>query len=540
MDYPGDFLKLRSGPSPSGQAHKRGHDRIDAPYLTSKAQGVGGLVTTKKQQDFSQSWLEAGEPSLIGYYKLNDTSIYPVLIDIEDDESRRIASLTPFYTLGTAAANPTLARLPYVGDGFVLALFSNINDIGADTDAVTHWPVLAKATRWPQYLASDAARMGNTTTFIDDIQITGLLTDLHAFCLTCSGWDGSTKRYRFGLAATYWSGTPHVDNRVPIFYAGDTGTQTMTQKAPVYYSGRNNLTFVPFVTGLGKLQALQVVEEDETLVLPKVAPYFAESANHGDTWSSVAAAFLAPYLFEYPASGPDRAYYENLQLAGLAFSSVIIYLGQGKKLLIIPNGYKDMLGSGGTPANARFGPKAFLDSGGGYVNIAWPPDDWFTSSNGSSLGGDYLRFFGYTNDLKSCHFAFGEGCMYMPVRRNGTENRLMFTRDFGSTWQFTEPLPGLMNTNSLTNFGTVIRPYVDSSNKGLIVFAVPNYDIDRIDIMATDGDFAAFRKVGSFKPGGTSGLDPASDPTFQVFFSYFGGDNKPYVFPAFPGEFDQP
>ncbi len=537
MKYPNDFTRERNGYARGSQGDRDALARVNTPFLTKESPGS----RTYKKNGFYESEVFVGEPSLIGLYKLNSAAIFPAAIDIDDDESGRITKLTPFYLLGTLAANPTLARLPYVGDGFVLALFSNLNDIGADTDAVTHWPVMMQALSWAQYLASDPERMGRSTTFIDDIQISGLLTDLHTFYFTCSGWDDDTKRYRFGLAATYWTGSPHVDNRVPIFYVGDTGTQTMTQVAPVYSAGRNNIAFAPFVIGLGRLQGIHVVEEDDTLVLPKVAPYLVNSTDHGDTWASAAAAFLTTYLFEYPIDGPDRAYYENLQLTGLAFSSLIVYLGQGKSLLIISNGFKDMMGDPmDTPPDARFGPMAFLGTdGAGYARITWPPDDWFTSSNGASLGGDYLRFFGYTNDLRTCQFGFGDGCMYMPVRRDGTDNKIMFTRDYGSTWNFSGVLPGRMNDNNLSNFGAVIEPYVDADNKGKIVFAVPDYDLDKLVFFSTDGDFTEFKQVTSLKPPG-NGLDETADPDFNVFFTNFGGARKPYVFPAFPGEFDQP
>lgn len=530
MKYPNDFVRERNGYAPGSQGDRDALARVNAPFLTKESPNT----RTYKKGDFFESEVVAGEPRLIGTILLNDGSLHHALIDIDGEGISVKAQPTRVYKLGANAAAITLARHPYAGDGYVLMMYSNDND--ANGEAVVHWPVLVQTRNGigQQYLFDDPAKTRKATSFVDEVAISGLLTELHTLGFTCSGWGGTAKRFRFGVAFTYYvdptSSATRNATRAGVFLFGDTASQSLAVSYPPATASRNNIAFVPFVVGPGKLRALHIVEEDETGVLAKIAPTLDNSTDHGETWSSSAAAFLTPYLFEHPIVGPVRAYYENDQLGGLAFSSVIVYLGGGASMLIIPNGYDS--------GAAKYFPMAFLDTGGGYTRVAWPPDAWEVSANGSSLGTSYLRFFGYTNDLKSCQFGFGDGCMYMPVRSAG-ENKLLFTRDYGSTWQFSAALPGLMATNYFTNFGTVMSPYVDATRKGEIIFARPDYTTQKIDFYRTNGDFATFTKIpGTLVPKGT-GMDSTSTPDFNVFFTNMGNTERTApVWPAYPTEFN--
>lgn len=548
MQYPDDFLKLRSGPSPKGQADKRALDGVDAPYLTKRS----GTTTTRKKDEFSETRSTRGAPSLYGYYSYvtGDFTTYPAAaVDIADGLTVREVKYLQVYRLGPSAPTLPLARTPYAGDGFLLTLLGNGNDVPGN-DAVA-WPLLLRPTAAVrEYQASDPKKDGQTTTFIEQIQIGGLGT-AHYLSMLGSGWGGDEKRFRFCLAASYYADANNkFTTRVPIFFTGDTGTQSMQQVSFPFHSGRDTPFCSPYVVGLGKLQSLQVVTEDTDE--PMLAPFLATSTDHGSTWASTTADFLTPYLRVIPLDAGDptatpprpavRAHYDNSQLNAIGEYNVNVYLGDGKHILIIPNGFIDMGGSGGT---ARFAAMAFLGTNGaGYTRLAWPPDSWYVSAGGIPLleGGDRVRLATYSQDSRSAQRGFGLGCMYISVTKDGA-GPFMFTRDFGQTWAFATPTGA---PNGFASSGAVIRPYESAEQPGRLVFASPRYgagdDKGQIDFLVTDGTFTAFKKTaGVIKPKeGVVSPPTSGSAATNLYFTNFGYGDRPYIFPAFPGEFDKP
>lgn len=565
MKYPDDFTRERNGYARGSQGDRDALARVDAPYLTKESR----RSRTYKKNGFYENEVFVGEPSLVGVSSDPPPSVLKYsLADIEEDESftEQIKDEN-YYRTGAFYTTIMRTRMPYVGDNFVMTALATSNDgsVVADADW-TIWPCIHRVpVAGRQYLSSDPLRMGRSTTWIDAVQFTGIFFPFSGTSLVCSGWDNSTKRYRFGVSSlvpedqpTYSPGEP-VN---PVFFAGDTGTQTMQQVGFPYWAGRITGIFTPYVIAPGRLQALVrtvegIIDTTDPAYNPSVdlqrPPFLANSVDHGTTWTAASASFLSPFLYQVPASGDDREHY-SLPQHGSFSDNVIIGMGEGKSLLIITAGLKDFNGliafipgdPGPAPNFARLCPMAFLGTNGaGYTRIPWPPDDWLVYSLGDPYTTSYLQFFGssgvYGKDRRNCQFAFGVGCVYLPVRHEGANNKIMFTRDFGASWTISPALPGLMNTNYFTSFGTIIKPYVDANDKGQIVFAQPEAATGKIKFLSTDGDFTVFKTVGVVKPFNELDVDTnLVGQIFNIFFTNFGGENKPYVFPAFPGEYDEP
>lgn len=550
MNYPEDFLKQRSGPSPKGRGDKRALDGIDSPYLTIR----DGTTTTRKKGEFTETRSTPGAPSLYGYtaFAAGGNTFYAgASVDFVDGRTVPRVTTKVAYRLGSNSPTLPRARTPYAGDGFLLTMYGNGND--APSANALHWPLLLRPTpAIKEYKASDPEKANKTTTFIDQIQIGGLGAPAHYFTMLGSGWDGAEKRYRFCLAATYYADeNDKFRTRAPAFYTGDTGTQSMQQVSFPFFPGRDNPFCSPYVIGPGKLQALQVAVED--LDKPLLAPFFATSNDHGSTWSTTTASFLTPHLFMTPARAANpaatppepavRAGYDNDQLAGIGAFGINVYLGEGKHILIVPNGFVDM---GGANSSPRFAAMAFLGTNGsGYTRLAWPADVWYVSSSGHPLqaGGNRIRLVSFSQDARSAQRGFGLGCMYIGVDE-GTTSKLMVTHDFGQTWTLASPTGA---PNGFADAGAVIRPYKSPEKPGQLVFASAKYatvaDNGRIEFLSIDGTFTKFKKTIGIITSKTRNITqtvPGTEAVPNLYFTNFGGDKPAYIFPAFPGEFEKP
>jgi hypothetical protein len=570
VKYPDDFLKLRSGASPSGQAAKRAHDIIDAPYLRKR---VGG-TTTLKQQDFSQTRTVGGSPSLVGWF-LNDTSNAFQLAYIDLDTGRTTVPSAPvvrFPKFSEFAASLALGRVTNIGDGLLMSVANDANSIPSTVPeavraTVASWPMmLTVQPAIKQRFSSEPVSVAKAVSFVDQLPVSGMLSYYHDYGVHATGWDNDTKRYRYGFSLKSFSDPESpLTSRFPAFFAGNTVDKDLVQKDFPFFPGRDHPGGKMYVIGPGKLQQLVTVSElptaEDRAEVDITYPYFANSIDHGDTWSGAAAEFIRPFLRTRPLTplvpanpGADpptpeiperRAYLDNTHLNRLQDNSIIVYLGEGKSMLIIPNGVvtaDDVFGSTTTCAMAFLG-----TNGSGYTRISWPPDDWvFPNLFGEPDDApQYLRIFRLSKDRYSAQYAFGKGCMFLSVVSDGAL-KFLVTYNYGSSWSIV-PRPALpegVSGGILPESCTVIKPYVSDDEPGELLFAYPNYATGRTPFLKTTGLFTPFKKtaaVVNIKGQLGVGSSQLILGTFQanVHFTYFGGA-KPSIYPAFPGEFDKP
>ena len=558
MKYPDDFLKLRSGPSPLGNSSKRAMDVVDSPFLTK----VSGNTVTRKKDQFTETRSIHGSPVMTGVVRTgNDLSLAYVELTGAGRTTRRNTRLVRYFAWGTAPPSLTRGDMVYIGDGLLLSMFNNVNDIGdvtADYEEIVHWPMTMPVNApVKQRLLGEPVELARAVSYIDSIQVTGLLPYNHDFGLHATGWDNDSSRYRFGFSFTYYTdGSTEqaaMSSRVPMFYAGNTGDMALNQVPVPFYPGRSHPGSKVFVIGNGRLQRLSFVTEVAEADLdtaPIIYPYFANSSDHGQTWTSASTEFLHPFLHVHPATVDHREFLNNTQMGRMQDNHLNVYLGNGKSMLIIPNGVTELSAGGDLLKTCAM---AFLgNEGSGYSRISWPPDAWEFSGSGKTVGEpdlpneeSHVRMFRQSKDWYSAQYAFGVGCMYIPVKVDG-HGKFLITYDFGENWVIKDyPVrPADNDTHLATEYGTVIRPYVSESDPGEIVFASPRYSGNgRIDFLRTDGLFNEFRKTA----GRLNYPDPLESMPAELFFqmvepnqhfTYFGGPG--YINPAFPKEFDQP
>lgn len=570
MKYPDGFLKLKSGPSPLGKSGKRALDEVGSPFLTKRA---GGTVTRKKG-DFTETRTSGGKPVLTAWTRTGD-SLWNAYTEIRGtgETNARYTKILRMPRNGELGPSMTLARMPYIGDGLLLSMSNDGNDVGPDTalhHLISHWPTLLVANAAiKQRLSGEAESEGTSVSYLDSILITGLIPYFHDFGLHATGWDDETKRYRYGFSFKYYAdGTDKqtaLDSRIPMYFAGNTGDFTMVQANIPYYPDRSHPGGKMFVIGPGRLQQLVFVAELALGDIPDdpngapLMPYFANSTDHGETWTAAEAAFLQPYLYlhpakaEVPADPPNtsfspamRAHLDNQQLNRMQDNHLNVYLGEGKSMLVIPNGVTEE-GHATTCAMAFLG-----ENGAGYTRVAWPADEWVSTS--SLLGepydpktDNYVDIFRQLKDFYSANFAFGVGCMYLPIRIAGVW-KFLVTYNFGANWttkdypERPEGLDGKETFPAMT--GTVVAPYIDEDQPGEIVFAMQSLSgPGRIDLLRTDGLFSAFKKTaGALRYKGELKTPPGSLifqlADFNQHFTYFGGEG--HIYPAFPEEFGKP
>lgn len=549
-------------------------DGVDSPFLTR----ISGSTTTRKKGEFTESRGGKGTPSLVGWtLQGNAYQLAFVELDGKGDATVRSMPATRLPKLSQNAASLALCRLVYIGDGLLLSIINNANDFNDnanDYEQVVHWPAMLPVNAGIKQRGSEEdVGIAKAVAYIDSVVISGLVPYFHDFGLHATGWDGDTKRYRFGMSCRYYTDGSTKDkaqeSRVPVFFAGNTGDKSLVQTAVPFYPGRNHAGGKVFVIGPGRLQQLVFVTEqkaEDREGNPILYPYFANSSDHGDSWSSATAEFIRPFLYirpltpmvpANPAADPPtpeipekRAYLDNQHLERMQDNHINVYLGDGKSMLIIPNGFVEK--PEGQPVKTCA--MAFLgDQGGNYTRVSWPADDWRHGGGGGVLGepenfatDSYVRLFRLPKDRYSAQFAFGVGCMYVPIKV-ATVTKFLVTYDFGGSWTIKDfpARPDGVTGGELLDSGTIIEPYLNEDEPGEIIFAYPNYNAGRIDFLKTNGLFGPFEKTAGMVNYKTPLATPGPQLYFQMgeanqHFTYFGGAKKSHIYPAFPGEFDKP
>lgn len=445
------------------------------------------------------------------------------------------------------------ASIKYAGDNYVMQLLC---DQAAEDTTASFWLTLVRAdgqgTEHPS-LSLPAPHKRVSVTFADVASLSGLGaldvlnvlggpglgTGGHSYALFACGWSDPVLRYRFGMTALFYTDPANpFTSRVPVAFSGNTGQLSLTQVAYPFFPGRDHHPFTSFTAGPGIVQALNTVVED--VHKPQLAPYLAQSNDFGASWTSVPASFLTGLLYQHPAGGSDpRAFYDNGQLNMMGRFTTIIYMGGGVSLLIVPNAYVDGSIEAGT---ARFCPALFVGSGGTYTRQSWLGDTWYTDRDGIKLasGGDAVMFWGVTL-MRTGHFATGPGRAFIPVFQAGAV-RAMVTTDYGATWSFTPPVPPQIISTYIGIFnGVVTKAYKDAENPETIVFPAPDYAAGKLRFLRSKDLLQTFQPFGSASVSNLTSPSGRNSTDFNYCFANYGGHRrKPAVFPAFPGEFDQP
>lgn len=553
MKYPDDFLTKMSGASAMGEAQARALRTVDAPYMTK----VAGNTITRTKQDFAETQSTGGVPDLFLWYGVGATGLAAAEIDLQGDATYSSVPILRFPRFGTNSASLFTGRAKLVGDGHLTGVAGNTNDVPDQygTDVVS-WPFIFYAPAAIKLRDSQSDEKSPPgVSWLDTLTITGLSAYDHQPEMHATGWDAGTKTYCYSFTAAYPANSEQpYKTRAPVAYYGDLTNKTLTQTAAPFYPGRDNSCFSVFTIGPGTLQALMTVTEDLDFA-EMLPPYMATSTDHGRTWVASNADFLAPYLKKVPfqpASGEIPAVREHFamgespQLYNMAKYHINVYVGGGKNILIIPNGYTGTEGS-----VDRYCAMAFIGSEGqGYTRLSWPPDAWVMDQAGMTTqipeSRVLLSFSG--RDFLTNQFGFGLGCMYYPTLYEGAA-RLLVTYDFGSTWAL-KPLPTLpsdVTGGVIGIMGCVVSPYVDGDDPGELLFTYVRYAAGKISVLRTDGTFTAFKKTGGaikaksnqpIRPNGTSLYSPNGEVNRHL--TNFAASKKPYIFPAYPGEFDRP
>lgn len=548
-DYPNDFIKLRGSGAGTdrGQSSKSVLDGIDVPYL--KRTTPDGV--TSKKDDFTEFRAVGNAVDVIGITKAGATSkkvtgsdssgqrtVTTVtgedtpfaLIDTVQGLSRKTDYKEIFYI--TPRGNLQFsALLTYVGEQYVFNLQSSNPDLtNGETAADTlYWPVLtAVPDPGDQFEDFDPLANGKSITYINTYQLQSLSSGFLRACTFASGYQDSTNKYRFGFTAFNRRdpGIPAVND--PVAFSGSTRPIELTQRdLPLADDALGiNQPFAPFVIGRGRIQSLQAPLTRPAQ--PLISPYFANSTDHGDTWTTASAAFVTPFL------RLSSGVYDDTQLGSIS-DAINTYLGKNdgsddtQSMFYLPAGW----------TGTQYVPMIFLGTNGaGYTRVAWPPDDWPVNTQGLPLTTNQVTWATEAQDLRRVPFGFGRGCMYVPVKVAGVP-KIMFTRDYGATWAYSSGTmtPELLDTPFA---GIVVTPYVDETKKGSILFPAPNYTKQIIEFFRTNGEFTEFKKaLGTIKVKDMLAPTGLQARAFNYIFTKFNGLQRS-IFPAFPKEFDKP
>lgn len=542
--------KYWDGYSQRGADQLRALDLLGLPYSKKILDGV----TARRKGQFSEVNVEEDDPYVWGYCLRDDYSVLGMRLNLESGYAAR-EMFGKSINYGAPRNLVELARVIYVGDNYIFQLLC---DRTPTDPAAIFWPTLLRADgQGQEHLSTEPPPAHASVSFYDTARLAGLGTARngavldglgnvvgisigsggHSFAPFATGWADDTTRYHFGMTALYFTDpTNPTTTKVPVAFAGNTGTLSMAQKAYPYFSGRDHTPFMSFVAGPGVVHALNSVVEDATM--PQVAPYLATSNDHGNTWNYAVANFLTTLLYQHPADGTHpRAYYDNNQLYFMTRYATFIYVGNGVTLLFVPNAYVDGSMELGT---ARFCPALFVGTNGSYTRQAWPADTWYTTSQGYKVdpAGASVCLFGYPY-MRLGPFGTGPGHAYIPIFQSGAYAALV-TKDYGVTWNTTSPVPAAIVSPVTGSFnGVVTEAYKDDQHPEHIVFPAPNYATNTLQFLETRDMLTTFKQVAAPVKRVISPYVLADDENY-CFVNYGNKQHKPAIFPAYPGEFGQP
>lgn len=547
-----------TGPMPRGLSLARRIDAIDLPYMKARANGH----SAKKSGEFMDLRRDRDEQAQVLFtYLWGDVLGEASFTTGGYNPEQHFKRLSTYGTvIGAGYSLPTSFSF-YVGDKYILRLASD----GANA----YWPVTVQPTLGDEY-PPNISNAGRSISYHATAKLEGgaALTEFqHALTLWASGWDGSA--YRFGFGGL-WRATPAttvlltgggpIDGQTAFtrqtqeyrVWAGNVGDFTVDDSVLAAAAGRECTAARVQVAGPGRVIALQATMEQLASTgwvltdTPNpgdgyytgtwdayVAPRIWRSTDHGSSWSSYEATFLAPYIgqldFQIPpwstsgilAANYDRLLYDNQQMALMALGARFIYCGGDTVLLIVPACKL----AADTYATLLF---RSTDGGASFSRVNWLPDAWTATLDGVPTP-NVTSFVGYAYNL---HWSLGDGHAFVPTK-HADGVRMLYTTDHGSTWT----LSGVVPPTYVPAFTDAFFPTVIAPGKG-VVATLDTVD-ERVGWARFGPDFSAYVALG------TVSVADADDDLIGYAgrtFAYVGdGINRQrYVHPAFPGAFDRP
>ncbi len=370
-----------------------------------------------------------------------------------------------------------------------------------------------------------------------------------------SGYDASIDAYRFGVYGFYRA----YDDAWGRFrgFVGDTKTrrlQEVTLPVPEFTVNRFDVTPLNIISHApGKLFSLWMDRENSARLHGAVQISFKQypeplkavrSSDHGQTWTVSDLPELTPHLLrlKYTEGSSSESFDDYLtstpNMIGMHTASAV---GGGRIALVMacanvpdttihpipPEG----LGGAYAPRATHWGFFVSDASGANFAKKAWPLDDhpgitvpWDTlaSTSADYSGPLFNNPFGWA--VGASTLTAGPGSFFIVVSTidrsipttgpnrfptdadlAGARMRVLWTVDYGDSWAFSDFLPETMRDAvpdgdagrsylPAVNF-TVVRPYVDAQNPGLLVATVLRAG-EGARAWRTDARFSAFTEVG--------------------------------------------
>jgi len=584
MKYP----KLFDGPSPGGESSIRALNRDDrsAPFLTI----YGHDFVASKADDYNSVSVKRGGPYFYTYYSAIENTVdstnYPAIVLYPELSLRTddITDRTPKEPGTTGFLHASY--MAYVGDGYVLSYYG---DTALDEKNITaYWPILKRIGHLtPSYEPGDSEGKGKTTPFYGLIPVADLFFYEYFINVFPAGYKDSSSHFVFGCSWLYPTKARAIDsfyfkrgtNAQPRMFVGDTVSRTVHEVYPPLQTGREVAHFTPVCVGRGRLQYICFVYEQyiadqpfppptgTQLLAPKIDPSLVYSSDFGETWASVPATSLIPYLAMFgPGAGVsypyERSFYAKDQTEVCGHFGITLYAGSEKVWYFMPAGMT-------TPSpdwslgTTIYHPILFLADIGSdnFERVAWPADDWEVNIGG--LPDEHVHTgkifyevgFRRAPSLHCAHFVFGDGCLYVPIIKFDLDSadipvtgwEIMFTHDFGATWHYsTVAVPDAVQNVRYGCFaGAVIHPYKTNGGKGKLLFTGFDPATSQFEVWETNGNFDKWSLVykieNAFEFGFGESIVHVLKPTYDTAFYglNFGSSQIPSsIYPAFPGEFD--
>lgn len=343
-----------------------------------------------------------------------------------------------------------------------------------------------------------------------------------------------TRTYpRTGRLSSYMA-RPWVPSPLTAFIGGTDGRALTRVDLPHEADDRYHFCSGVYVAGPGRLIGFVTVLEKWVVApdvdTPGLPPgqvfartqlpalvYVILSTDHGRTWTRINADFVLSYAPPRTTSDgmvPEVDSRPNSALIEMGRKSFFSYLGGGVSLFFLIGGVD--LVSGGYVARA---PMCFRTDGYTFTVVTAAPITGgparartYTSPELSLPAeanplADGLVLTSDTLFVRPGSICFGPGCAAIfPPGGN-----VVVTRDAGITWtQLTTPFTLFSGSANAVYELTalVVKPYISADAPGKIVLVVPRADFTGADYFSTDGNFAAYRKIG---PVVNTLLDSATD-----------------------------
>lgn len=590
--------KLWNGPSAIGESDVRSLHGLDMPFaktvqlgsISRKRNGFNEVYTGSSSAPCIWGCVSAGYPdndtsSLYGgvEYYIYEKSPVPTVRSVQTTESIYGASFDP-YSAGTVekdgfkGAGSFMFYNPgsvFVGDGYILQMMStgrpspyayNGQHYEDDTRA---WPVLVRPPKSGEFVApGDSEGKRRSVSYSGEILLRHLDYNVNywtdgsdgTFSLFAAGRKSGDPGFYFGFMFT--QDQPGIidgsrANR-PIVFTGDTHTKTMSQRAIPYYAWREHLGCRCFTAGPGKIHSL--IFPGVNYAHPDwVPPYIVKSGDYGNTWEAHDADFLRPcipteeeYLNEYYELFRHK---QQIEMS----NSIVIYIGKDDSgidttLLIVPGCYNGV----DWPMLTRL----FIGKDGVYASAPWPVDDWAPEPtigiyyNGTLTGYYHSEVVIHQRRGNLSQLSHGRGRAFVPVYHGG-HIRMLVTKDFGQSWELSavslgahDDIWGAEDRPIYEKFGgyekltvscVIVEAYKNEDSRGRILIPMVDTYGSKVRFMETRDEFESMHKVAASIPLGK--LEPDA---YQVnrrtglnhYFVNYGYKGKSYVFPAFPGEFE--